>query len=442
MRVSQTGPSSRWPVPRGNVSRQIFSIEGLTILRSAHLYLIAVLLTLGVLVGCGTTGGTGGGVIGFDPIAATPTVTSFVLSPKNTTLNAAQTVQLSLTATLSNGQIVNGASLATFVSSNPNLVTVAAGGLATGELPGTATITATIGGVSDTATVTVNPFTDRLFVCNLAGNTITVFDPNATGDVVPLRTYAGNNTQLTGPTQMAVAGQELFVSNTNGSVTVYNLHTQGDVAPKRRIIGPATGLTQANGIAIFNNEIYVANAATPASISVFPLMSNGDATPTRVISGANTLLSQPRNLSVLNNEIFAAEFTGNRILTFPTNATGNVAPVREISGNNTQLNAPIGMLAFGTEIFNDNGGSVTVFNNTDTGNVAPIRRIAGAATGINDPRGLFARPGELFQSEFGNQRVNVFNINANGNALPLRTIVGPNTLMQSPTGVLIAQSVI
>jgi hypothetical protein len=110
---------------------------------------MAVLLALSVLVGCGTTGGVGGGVVGFDQAGAVPTVTAFSISPKTITLNAAQTVQFSLTARLSNGAIIDGASRASFVSSNAN-VTVSPTGLATGQLPGSAVITATIGGLTDT----------------------------------------------------------------------------------------------------------------------------------------------------------------------------------------------------------------------------------------------------------------------------------------------------
>ncbi|MBT9582627.1 Ig-like domain-containing protein [bacterium] len=407
--------------------------------------MIAVLLTLGVLVGCGTAGGTGGGVVGFDPIAATPTVTSFVLSPKTSTLNAAQTVQFSLTATLSNGQIVNGASLATFVSSNSNLVTVAAGGLATGELPGTATITATIGGISDTATVTVNPFTDRLFVSNLTGNTVTVFDPAANGDVTPLGSYAGNNTKLSAPSQITVSGQELFVSNGNGSVTVFNLHARGNVAPKRTISGALTGLTDARGVAILNNEIYVSNFA-PATISVFNINANGNVAPLRTIAGGNTLLSGPRNLSIFNNVVFAASSANNRVLGFPVLTNGDVAPTTNIGADAnpdiTTLAVPVGMLVTANEIFTDTAGSVLAFAPGATGNVAPIRTITGAATNVGDPRGMFLFNNLLFQSNFTNNNVNVFNRLDTGNVAPQRTIIGANTQMNGPACVFIAPSVI
>jgi uncharacterized protein YjdB len=97
-------------------------------------------------IGCGGT---------TSPPPSTPTVASVTVSPSGATLTAPSgTQQMSATARDSNGNTMSGVSF-TWTSSNSTVASVSSGGLVTGKSAGTATITATASGVSNTASITV-----------------------------------------------------------------------------------------------------------------------------------------------------------------------------------------------------------------------------------------------------------------------------------------------
>lgn len=82
------------------------------------------------------------------------TVTSITVSPSSASVISGQTQQLTATATLSNNGSQDVTSTATWASSNTAVATVSAG-LVSGISTGTATISATYGGQTGTATVSV-----------------------------------------------------------------------------------------------------------------------------------------------------------------------------------------------------------------------------------------------------------------------------------------------
>ena len=83
------------------------------------------------------------------------TLTGPNTTPPPTTLKVGQMVQITATGTYADGSMQNLNGQVVFSSSNPQIVTVDATGKITGESPGTATITATLNGVTQTFTVTV-----------------------------------------------------------------------------------------------------------------------------------------------------------------------------------------------------------------------------------------------------------------------------------------------
>lgn len=418
-------------------------------MRSAHIFLVSGLLATGLIAGCGTTGGTGGGIVGVDNTIQ-PTVTSFTISPKNVSRSVTQTQQFTVQAVLSTGQVVDATNLATFVSGNTNFVTVTPQGLATAVLPGTTTITASIGNLTDVANITVLPFVNRMFVSNSAGNTITVYDPAVGGAQTPLRTFAGNLTGLNSPRQMAVNGQELLVANSAGNtITVHSLHANGNSAPLRTIGGANTLLDGPRGLAVFNNEIYVGNFQTDV-ISVFPINATGNVAPTRTLGflgAVNTGILGPGELAVSNGELTVVSTLNDRVLGFGLAQTGDVAPaVRNLNGVLTGLSSPRGVFRNATDLFISNLGlvpSIQAFAPAATGNTPPARTIPGLgalntnlATG--GPTGLFVQGNELFQTNQFTNTTQVFPVNTNGDVAPTRIISGS---MNSPTGVLIAPSI-
>jgi uncharacterized protein YjdB len=89
--------------------------------------------------------------------SSSPTLTSITLTPASSTLSIGQTVDITSAAKWSNGTSTTPYdSYLTWISSSPSVATVNAGGVVTAVAAGTATITASLGGVSRTAAITVN----------------------------------------------------------------------------------------------------------------------------------------------------------------------------------------------------------------------------------------------------------------------------------------------
>ena len=393
-----------------------------------------------MLVGCGTTGGTGGGVVGTDLVAAsTVYFDSFTLSPSTVTRNATQTVQYSVLALVSGGGgNIDATGFATFTSSDPSIVSIDGSGLATANLPGTATITATLGGVTQTSTFTVNPFVNRLFVSNFSGNSTTIYDPAVGGDQAPLRSIAGNLTTLNGPSQMAVSGQELFIANSSGNSTaVFSLHGSGNVAPKRIIAGSNTAFNAPQGIAVSNGEVFVSNSAGN-SITVFSSTAAGNVTPIRTIVGAvNTTLNSPRELSVLNGELYVGNTGNGHVLVFPASGNGDIVPTRDI----TVGASANGLFVDASRVFvsDDVANLIQAFLPTDNGVVVPQQTIFGASLLTN--LGLFSDGTELFVANSGANSTLVYPSNQSSGVPPTRSIVGTSTQLNQPGSVLIAPSI-
>ncbi len=76
----------------------------------------------------------------------------------------------------------------------------------------------------------------KLFVANIAGDRISIFDVDASGDVAPIRSI-GSNTGLFAPRGLFVDTKngEIFVVNANNRVLVYGRTDTGDVRPLRTL---------------------------------------------------------------------------------------------------------------------------------------------------------------------------------------------------------------
>lgn len=84
------------------------------------------------------------------------TLSTITVTPATATLNRGATQQYTATGNLSNGTTINLTGSVTWASSNPGVATLNATGLATATGGGSATISAQLGGVTGTATLSVN----------------------------------------------------------------------------------------------------------------------------------------------------------------------------------------------------------------------------------------------------------------------------------------------
>ncbi len=120
---------------------------------------VATVSTSGLVTAVGngtvTITATAGSVVGSASLTVSQVVAAVAVSPATVTLGAlGATEQLTATVRDANGNPIAGASV-TWVSSNSQVATVSTSGLVTAVGNGTATITATVGGLSGTARVTV-----------------------------------------------------------------------------------------------------------------------------------------------------------------------------------------------------------------------------------------------------------------------------------------------
>src|SRR3990170_3885198 len=315
----------------------------------------------------------------------------------------------------------------------------------------------------------------KIFVANVLGNRISVFDANANGNATPIRSV-GAKTELFSPFGIFVdtGNNEIFITNfENDTITVYRSKDDGDVSPIRTIGGPNTGLLGPEDIFVDteSDEIFVDNrSATLNGILVFRRTDEGDVPPLRVIK-ISELTDEgvpfaPVSIYVdtVNDEIFVgllALFSPivpppsniepvfeNRINVYRETDEGNASPLRKIGGTNTELNGieAIFVDTVNNEIFAANllNNTVTVYGRTDTGNIHPLRTLsifdsnsAGFLLDDRMPSGVYidVHNDELFVSNLNNT-ITVYRRTDEGDTPPLR-IIGGNTGLLNPKWIFV-----
>ncbi len=304
----------------------------------------------------------------------------------------------------------------------------------------------------------------KIFVANVFGNRISVFDADDSGNVAPIRSI-GSNTELFRPSAIFVdtENNEIFVTNIeNDTITVYGRTDAGDVSPLRTIEGPNTGLF--GPVRIFvdtkNDEIFVINLVFDenvdpievfSSITVYGRTDEGNVPPIRTIEGPNTGFVVPAGIYVdtKNDELFIANQVGNTgVLVYRRTDNGDVPPQRII--NISELTDEgisffprslyvdvendeifVGLSAIFSPVFPPPSNiepilenRINVYRRTQEGDVGPLRTIEGPNTGLNDPEGISVdtKNNEIFVSNFFNNTVTVYGRTDTGNVHPIRTL--------------------
>lgn len=279
---------------------------------------------------------------------------------------------------------------------------------ASGDTQPAATISGSNTGLNSPQFLAFDPAADRLFVANLGGSSVLIWDSVSTlnGNIAPTRSI-GPSSGLVAPIALALDSVRdlLYVADgTQGQVLVFSpASTAGsNSAPSRALI--ITGAIL-GGIALdaANDRLYVSDTAGDA-IGVFDNAStlNGTVTSNRAISGANTGLQGPTGLTLdLSGDLVVAnEGNGNlgSITVYANAATADAGaqPIITIGGTNTTLVAPaqvvLNTASSANEIYvaDSTANAVTTFTsvNTSGGNIAPAREINGGLTTFNGPRGV------------------------------------------------------
>lgn len=165
-------------------------------------------LGTGVAAGSTTITATMSGIAGSTILtvtAAAVTLTSIVVTPSTASITTGTTQQFTATATYSNGTTGNVTATATWASTNTTAATVSSAGLAMGGSVGGTTITATMSGISGSATltivaptlisITITPSDPRFVNGAMEQFTATAnYSNNTTANVTSSATWGSSNT--------------------------------------------------------------------------------------------------------------------------------------------------------------------------------------------------------------------------------------------------------
>ena len=213
------------------------------------------LLCIGVVAGCG------GGSSNSAPTAGgAPALQSIQITPGAPSLAAGLSQQFKATGTYSDQSSKDLTSTATWTSSNTSAVTVAGTGIATSKAPGSATITATVSGVSGSTMLTVTtPALVSLAV-------------SPTGGSLPLGgtlQFTATGTFTDGSTQDMTASAQWTSSNS----AVAGINMNGIPALAKGIALGNSTITATSGTISAHATLTVVNAAL-SSIAVTPLSAS------------------------------------------------------------------------------------------------------------------------------------------------------------------------
>ena len=303
---------------------------------------------------------------------------------------------------------------------------------------------------------------------------VSAFPTGAGGNIAPVKTIGGSQTQLDDPQSIVFdAAGNLYVVNaganpgTSGmldpSITVYAKGSSGNVAPTRVIQGSNTGFASASGLGGLAvdaaGELYVpehngSEACTPNgctvdagdTIAIFAPNANGNVAPVRTISStacysaASVAIASSANIEVACSEPSVDGSVEGDIVTFAPDASGNAIPLSVIHGPSRSFYAiapsPLGMLFVSGQL---PFLAVLGYPETASGNALPTTTL--------EPAGWY--PAAL--AEDANATLYVLNAaspasvweygsNANGASSPMFVISGsntglPNCSSSSPCGV-------
>ncbi|HUO83641.1 MAG TPA: Ig-like domain-containing protein [Thermoanaerobaculia bacterium] len=215
------------------------------------------------------------------PTSPLSSVVSLEITGTATLTSDAETSQLTATATLSDGTRHDVTSPATWVSSNPEVVTVSDAGLVTAMAGGPATIKATYQGTSGTHDVTIRrqrgarrPGTPSPFSF-LAGTWVGTWEDtryNVSGTLEATFTVNGSNVTATG----VIGLQSLQLGNETGSGTgtvsgetlnfTFSADTVGNGSGSLSAGGAGSGAGSVTGVLNFGAFTYT-GTVTPTEIS-------------------------------------------------------------------------------------------------------------------------------------------------------------------------------
>ncbi len=180
-------------------------------------------MATGVSAGTTTVSATLSGVSGSTLLTVAPKLLSIAVTPANPTVQKGGTQQFAATGTYSDNSTQNLTTQVTWASSSPAVATVNAGGLATAVGAGTTSVTATLGAVSGTTSLTVTAPTLQSIALTPANPTLQI---GGTQQFTATGSYSDNSTQnLTAQVTWNSSSQTVATVSTGGLATGVNAGT-------------------------------------------------------------------------------------------------------------------------------------------------------------------------------------------------------------------------
>jgi len=285
-----------------------------------------------------------------------------------------------------------------------------------------------------------------IYVSNFNSDSVSVFEANAHGNAAPVRRIAGPRTRLRGPIGIAVdAERNLYVANRGGTgVTVYPPDADGDVAPWRVL--SSAGMQAAEALAVGpTGAAFVSSWPSDDGSRGAAIYHFGNATEQSdyAIAGSRTGLTYPVGLAIDEQDaLLVANAFGGVVSAFAAGATGNALPLRSFTAATCSTQG----IAYGARMLLLSDGCVWLYSGGVAAGATPSavfarsallpwRRPAGVAIDVG------VAPPLVCVTDFAASAV--YLIRTAGVAPQLRvesvsSIDGPATRLDGPIGVLVA----
>lgn len=182
-----------------------------------------------------------------------------------------------------------------------------------------------IGGVD---LVEVDPIHNEILVPT--NDSILVFPRDANGDVPPIRTIKGPDTQLRDKGNIAVDPVHNIIVYSawfgSASLLMFNRTDYGNIKPHAIITGPKTGIVHIAQLQIYSPKGWIVAAQQGSKevepkdvfVGVWSIQDNGNTPPRWKIGGPKSRLKRPRGVALdpQHKEIIVADMRLNAVLTY------------------------------------------------------------------------------------------------------------------------------
>jgi N-acetylneuraminic acid mutarotase len=221
---------------------------------------------------------------------ATTTPTSIVITPSSATITKGQTTNLSAIATYPDGKTADATHSVTWTSSSSGTASVnSATGVVTGVAAGSATMIATLNGITSSAanigvspanlvSVSVAPVAASIVLGGTTTLTATgLYSDNTTGDISKLVTWKSSNTNVLKISRLGIT-TGVGVGSSSVSAILHEIESNvTTMTVAYSVGGTLTGLAAGNRITLSNNKVDKLTLTANGSFSFPTGMANGSA---------------------------------------------------------------------------------------------------------------------------------------------------------------------